>query len=129
MVEDIIQKNLIEDSTLGPYVDGRIYPKELATVKNPAYPCVCFIIEGGSYDRNIPYADQTIRFWVISNESYNIDEKIYGYIKDVLHATRFTDDDCNVVFYKDGEPSHYFEASGLGLYYITGTYSAPTIYT
>ena len=124
MVEDLVYKNLLSDSTLSSVVKGHIYPQALAAVKTPEYPCICFEAEGTPWDQNIPYSMCRIRFWVVSKKSYREALVIYGYIKDALDKKSFRDNDVYVVFSKDSEPSRYFDASGEGLYYATGVYRA-----
>ena len=124
MVEDIVYKQLMEDTTLASAVNGHIYPEVVSAVKNPEYPCICFQMESSPADQNVPYSMCSVRFWVISKKSYRDAVKIYGYIKDAIDKKAFSDDDVYVVFSKDSEPSRYFDPEGEGLYYATGTYRA-----
>ncbi|MFN3467388.1 MAG: hypothetical protein ACK4WF_06765 [Candidatus Brocadiales bacterium] len=81
----LIARYLISDSVLFLLVRGRVYPGEIAEIKDPQYPCVTYKVVGGGTDREVKEVKgMTLNFWVYSKVSLEECYKIYDTLSDRL---------------------------------------------
>jgi hypothetical protein len=102
MIQQIIQllrKKMIENNIITSFVGTRVYPENLASVKDPQFPCITIFFKEGQPTGCIKeIAKDTIVIHVCSEKNYKECFEIYDAIyKNVLHNQRFTDDNYNVV--------------------------------
>lgn len=76
--KNLIQK-LVETASIRAQVGWRVYPARLASVQDPAFPCINFEMEGGNFPyRGAPYSVFSIRFWFYTEESMGDAQKLYA---------------------------------------------------
>ncbi len=107
--ERLIRK-LRADTTLFTSVRGRIYPQELATLTNPAYPCITFKMDGGDADEYNPaLATCRVLFRSYSTVSYNQSWQIYEELKDVLAFEVTSDSSVRIRFREINVPHEDYD--------------------
>ncbi len=94
---DRLIKEMRSDTDTFIATSGRIYPQDIATLKNPAFPCVTVSFGGGEPDNYLSVlADASVSIKVFSTKSYNQCWEIYEKVKTALAFGVFTDDSVRI---------------------------------
>ena len=110
MVDRVIRRILLEDPKVYSLIGTRVYPSELATVKNVSYPCVNFIETGGTVDDDFPKIETPrVRVWISSKKGYDEAEEVYEAVRDALEKRTYTSETEYVVFKVMGYPGKMFD--------------------
>jgi len=85
-------KAIQNDSEIFQYIQGRVYPAELATLADVDFPCINFRIDGGlQYDGISKINRVRMRLWIWSkknwSECYNIYKEVNRVINDEIFRT------------------------------------------
>jgi len=85
-------KAIQTDKKIFEYINGRVYPAELATLADVDFPCVNFRIDGGSqYNGISKIVRLRMRLWIWSkknwSECYNIYNEVNRVINDEIFRT------------------------------------------
>lgn len=103
-------RSMREDATLFSLTGGRIYPQDIATLKDPKYPCITVKIDGGLPDTHIPKMGSpkvVISFYSVKN--YNEAYSLYERVKVLLSFSRLTDDDITILLKEVDLPRELFD--------------------
>jgi hypothetical protein len=100
---------------------GRIYPQDIATLMNPAFPCVTVAFNGGVPDAYLSQlADASISIKVFSTKSYNQCWEVYEYIKTALAFGVFADADVRIRTTESTLPIERYDSIGRVFNVISG---------
>jgi len=117
-VRSLIRKTVIEDAVVYGLIEDRFYPAQLASVKNPEFPCACFAFVGGNPDRDVPnFGFLTFNIWVWSSESFEQAYEIYGAVKASLNLKRLKDEEVSFVSNEVAKPIENYDVV-TGDYYL-----------
>jgi len=105
--EDVIQ-GIVNIGSLNEKLGGRIYPSELALVREPEFPCVNIDITDDlspvkMLSDKIRFA--TLRIWAWSQESHYETRKIYEPIKELFNNKRRTKNETSIVYSEISGPT------------------------
>ncbi len=108
------------DATVFGLVGGRIYPQEIATVKNPVYPCIAFRIDSGVPDPHVSKVGvPRVIINCYSTKSYNESYSVYEAVKDLLAISRFFDASVNLIIKEESLPREFYDPVGQTYNLIT----------
>jgi hypothetical protein len=125
----LIARYLISDSALFQLVRGRVYPGEIAEIKDPQYPCITYKVVGGNTDREIKEVKGLVlNFWVYSKVSLEECYRIYDTLSDRLFDA-FLQDTSGIKVLRPKEviaPVSYTDVDGM-IYRVAGRWSTELI--
>jgi|TARA_B100001964_G_scaffold21533_2_gene21759 hypothetical protein len=105
----LLMRTLRSDSTLFNLIKGKIYPQDLATLKNPMYPCVTFTFGSGESDDNIPnLAESNVSVKCYSTKSYSECWNIYEKIRSLVLFSVVSDANVRMRITENGTPDETF---------------------
>jgi hypothetical protein len=114
----LLMRTMRSDSTLFNLVKGKIYPQDLATLKNPTYPCITFTFQGGESDSNIPgLAGASVSVKCYSTKSFNESWNIYEKIRSLVLLSVVEDSNIRIRITEGGSPFETFN-EGNRLYIV-----------
>src|SRR4030042_3639195 len=122
MIHQILQllrKSMTEESAIYSYIESRVYPQHLATVKEPVFPCVTLYFKGGNSEGCIKEsARDTVFIKVCSDKSYKECYEIYDAIyMNVLHNQRLSDANYHLLCREVMRPRPYIDNKGEPVIY------------
>ena len=117
-VRSLIRKTVIGDSEVYALIKDRFYPAQLASVKNPVFPCACFSFIGGDPDRDIPQIGfLTFSIWSWSSLNFEQAYEVYEAVKKALNLVRLVDTEVRCVAKEVSKPIENFDVV-TGDYYL-----------
>ena len=107
---DVLVRTLKGDSDLFAIVGGRVYPSDVATIRNPTYPCATTSFRGGVPDNFITdLGDSTCIIQTYSTKSYSQCWDMYEKIKSALAFGIFSDSDVRIRTTEDVMPIERYD--------------------
>ncbi len=107
---ELLMRSLRGDVGIFQATKGRVYPQDIATMKNPRYPCMTFRVDSGIPDGNVPDVGViriVINFYSAVN--YNESYTMYEAAKDFLALTRLKNDSVVLWFKELGLPRELYD--------------------
>lgn len=98
-------RELRADAVLFALVKGRIYPSDLATLKDPKYPCVTAGFGGGTPLEGFDdIGDILCTLQTFSSKSYSEAWDVYEKVKDTIAQEVYSDSDVTIRLTLDSIP-------------------------
>jgi len=104
---------LLANSNITSYVEDRIYPEELPTIKDAEYPLITVLYDGGVKPGHIrDLSKVTIKITCYSSESHKQCQAIYDLVEDALFSQQNTNTNHGMVSFLKGTPVPYTIQTG-----------------
>ncbi len=108
-LQELIIDQVNRTPELYTLVQTHIYPKELAVVQSPRYPCISFTIEPVNFNLNVFTAYLNIWIWNESRYSKNVIYDIYNEFVKKFDHQRFSRDNKYYTFQRQKEPVELYD--------------------
>ena len=84
-VDATLRRTLINNPNISKLVGTRVFPSYLASIKDPKYPCICFMRVGGPRDyRYTKRVSPQYDMYVYTSKDYSEADLIFDYIRQTL---------------------------------------------
>ena len=109
-VYDAVRKQLLSLKAIRDLIATRCYPNELASVHDPEYPCINFVLNPGPTVGMAVEAGQTIlQVWTWSQASYDEAGELMSLVSNKLAGQRIETDECYVALTINMSPEQLFD--------------------
>ena len=117
----LLMQTMRGDTALFTSVKGRIYPQDIATLKDPSYPCITFSFNSGASDENIPaLAEVSVSLKSYSVKSYDEAWDIYEKSRTLLLFGVFEDSNVRIRVTESNTPTERYDTVGNVYIVIAG---------
>lgn len=90
-IDATLRKTLINNTDISKLVGTRVYPTYLAAIKDPRYPCICFMRVSGPRDyRYTKRVSPPYDMYIYSSKDYSETDLIFDYVRQTLDNEFFT---------------------------------------
>lgn len=110
---ELIIREMTGDTDIFTSVGGRVYPHDVATLKDPVYPCATLKVNSGESDGYIEdIGNSPFLIQIYSNKSYSQCWDIYEKIKTFLSFGVFTNSSVRIRVTEFNKPFERYDEFG-----------------
>lgn len=108
-VQDAIRHQILSLQAIRDIIEDRCHPSEIASIHNPTYPCVNFVLLKGPTIATAKEAGYTtLQVWAWSNANYDAAGELLSLVESQL-SERIETDECYVGLYISLSPEQLFD--------------------